>query len=405
MTEEQGDEEAVGAVERFVEAVEHTLPDDARIIKTIGDEVMVVGSDPATLTDWAVGFQELYGRAAAAADRHPLRRDALPRRRLLRPRGQPAARVAARAAGGEVLVTRPVVEAAGAHLEFERIGEVRLKGFADPTELFLARWPRRSRPCRNRQTRASSSTRSAPAGCWRRGGRVVVLLSGGRDSVCLLDVAVRRGGAGVRAARQLRAARRGRRRRGALRALCERLGVPLEVERARAPARAATSRRGRATSATPRRRVRAAARGASVAAGHTATDQAETILYRLASSPGRARAAGDGGARRRLVRPLLRRHARGDRGVLPRARPGVARGRDQRVGRLRARPRARGAAAGAARDPSGRRAQRRARGRAAARRGRGARRGGRRTSLDGARPRLARARCARAAARARPRWC
>ena len=49
-----------------------------------------------------------------------------------------ASRVAARAAGGEVLVTRPVVEAAGGHLVFEPIGSVRLKGFATPTELFLA---------------------------------------------------------------------------------------------------------------------------------------------------------------------------------------------------------------------------------------------------------------------------
>src|SRR5256885_9532917 len=48
-----------------------------------------------------------------------------------------AARVAARAAGREVLVTRPVVESAGAHLEFDLIGEVRLKGFSEPTELFL----------------------------------------------------------------------------------------------------------------------------------------------------------------------------------------------------------------------------------------------------------------------------
>ena len=47
--------------------------------------------------------------------------------------------MAARAAGGEVLVTRPVVELAGPHLEFERIGEVRLKGFGDATELFVAR--------------------------------------------------------------------------------------------------------------------------------------------------------------------------------------------------------------------------------------------------------------------------
>jgi adenylate cyclase len=140
MTEEQGDEEAVEAVERFVEAVEHTLPDNARIIKTIGDEVMVVGSDPAELTDWAVGFQQLY-------DLRPLPRIGIHYGETLYRDGDyygrevnQAARVAARAAGGEVLVTRPVVESAEApHLQFERIGEVRLKGFNDPTELFLAR--------------------------------------------------------------------------------------------------------------------------------------------------------------------------------------------------------------------------------------------------------------------------
>ena len=51
-----------------------------------------------------------------------------------------AARVVARAGGGEVLVTRAVVElAAGVDgLEFRRIGEVRLKGFSEPTELFAA---------------------------------------------------------------------------------------------------------------------------------------------------------------------------------------------------------------------------------------------------------------------------
>ena len=47
----------------------------------------------------------------------------------------------ARAGGGEVLVTRPVVDArrrASTACEFERIGEVRLKGFSEPTELFVA---------------------------------------------------------------------------------------------------------------------------------------------------------------------------------------------------------------------------------------------------------------------------
>ncbi|HEV7363918.1 MAG TPA: adenylate cyclase regulatory domain-containing protein [Solirubrobacteraceae bacterium] len=139
LTEEEGEEQALGAVERFVDAVENTLPDDARVVKTIGDEVMVVGSDPAALTDWAVGFQTLI-------DERPLPRVGIHYGETLYRDGDYygrevnlAARVAARAAGGEVLVTRPVVDNAGRHLEFEPIGEVRLKGFREPTELFLAR--------------------------------------------------------------------------------------------------------------------------------------------------------------------------------------------------------------------------------------------------------------------------
>jgi adenylate cyclase len=139
LTEEEGEEQALGAVERFVDAVENTLPDDARVVKTIGDEVMVVGSDPAALTDWAVGFQTLI-------DERPLPRVGIHYGETLYRDGDYygrevnlAARVAARAAGGEVLVTRPVVDNAGSHLEFEPIGEVRLKGFREPTELFLAR--------------------------------------------------------------------------------------------------------------------------------------------------------------------------------------------------------------------------------------------------------------------------
>ena len=43
LTEEAGELEAVDAVERFVEAVQVTLPDGARVVKTIGDGVMIVG--------------------------------------------------------------------------------------------------------------------------------------------------------------------------------------------------------------------------------------------------------------------------------------------------------------------------------------------------------------------------
>jgi adenylate cyclase len=139
LTEEEGELTAVDAVERFVDAVENTLPDEARVIKTIGDEAMIVGPDPTALTDWAVGFQRLY-------DGRPLPRIAIHCGVALFRDGDYygrdvniAARVAARAAGGEVLVTRPVAEDAGSHLDFERIGEVRLKGFTEPTEIFAAR--------------------------------------------------------------------------------------------------------------------------------------------------------------------------------------------------------------------------------------------------------------------------
>jgi adenylate cyclase len=142
LTEEEGELTAVDAVERFVEAVEATLPDEARVIKTIGDEAMIVGPDPSALTDWAVGFQRLHAE-------RPLPRIAVHYGAALYREGDYygravniASRVAARSAGGEVLITRPVVEHTGpnpAHLEFERIGEVKLKGFNEPTEIFLAR--------------------------------------------------------------------------------------------------------------------------------------------------------------------------------------------------------------------------------------------------------------------------
>jgi adenylate cyclase len=139
LTEEAGEEEAVDVVERFVESVELTLPDEARVIKTIGDEVMVVGADPSALVDWAVGFQALN------AGRRPLPRIGIHCGEALYRDGDYygravnlASRVGARAAGGEVLVTEPVVTASGDHLRFEPIGEVKLKGFKEATDLFLA---------------------------------------------------------------------------------------------------------------------------------------------------------------------------------------------------------------------------------------------------------------------------
>jgi tRNA(Ile)-lysidine synthase len=152
--------------------------------------------------------------------------------------------------------------------------------------------------------------RVAAGGLLAAGRPVVVLLSGGRDSVCLLDVAVELCGAqAVRALHVnygLRAEADGD--EAHCRALCEALGVTIEVERAERPADAPGNLQAWARDvryAAGARLAGACGPGARVAAAHTATDQAETILYRLAASPGRRALLGMPARSGRLVRPLL----------------------------------------------------------------------------------------------------
>jgi tRNA(Ile)-lysidine synthase len=147
---------------------------------------------------------------------------------------------------------------------------------------------------------------------------VIVMLSGGRDSVCLLDLTVElRGAERVRALHVnygLRAESDGDERH--CRELCERLQVHVEVVRADGRHDAsgnlhawARELRYRAASELAARMDERAGRdshGAGViATGHTATDQVETILYRLAASPGRRALLGMRAREGRLVRPLL----------------------------------------------------------------------------------------------------
>jgi adenylate cyclase len=139
-TEEEGDLEALDVVENFVETVEATLPPEATIVKTIGDEVMVVSPEPSVLTEWAVSL----------LDRFPER----PRPRVgihyanavyrdgdyFGTHVNLVHRVVDRAQAGEVLVTDGVtgsLEDRG--LACEPIGEVNLKGFPVATPLFVVR--------------------------------------------------------------------------------------------------------------------------------------------------------------------------------------------------------------------------------------------------------------------------
>ncbi len=154
---------------------------------------------------------------------------------------------------------------------------------------------------------------------------LVAMVSGGRDSVCLLDVAVSlRGADAVRALHVnygLREAADADERHCA--SLCAELGVELSVVRA---GQAPGKQQGNLQAWARELRYDAAERlareldedlgdtqaGAGawaartlIATGHTASDQVETILYRLAASPGRRALLGMAAADGRLVRPLL----------------------------------------------------------------------------------------------------
>jgi tRNA(Ile)-lysidine synthase len=187
------------------------------------------------------------------------------------------------------------------------------------------------------------------------GRGVVAMLSGGRDSVCLLDIAVALCGAdrvhALHVNYGLRAESDDDERH--CRELCALLGVEIEVVRAsrdeqatgnlhawarelrHAAARELAQRLDERSDAQGRGGLAGApvgmapaasfevvgedvskhdaprARGGHrpfltlIATGHTATDQVETILYRLASSPGRRALLGMAAREGRLVRPLL----------------------------------------------------------------------------------------------------
>ncbi len=136
---------------------------------------------------------------------------------------------------------------------------------------------------------------------------VLAMLSGGRDSVCMLDLAMRaRGSEGV-SALHVNYGLREEAGEDELHCieLCQRLEVVLEVERPQRPDGA-----GNLQAWARNERYAAAARlaertGATIVTGHTADDQVETILYRLASSPSRRALLGMRPHDGRLARPLL----------------------------------------------------------------------------------------------------
>jgi len=133
-------------------------------------------------------------------------------------------------------------------------------------------------------------------------------VSGGRDSVCLLDVLAQICGRDAVTVLHVNYGLRAEdsdadERHVAM--LCARAEIELRVHRASPPPQSGNLQAWARDVRYGEASMLALARGADVASGHTASDQAETVLYRLAASPGRrallAMAPRDG----LLIRPLL----------------------------------------------------------------------------------------------------
>jgi len=150
--------------------------------------------------------------------------------------------------------------------------------------------------------------RIATGGLIERDAAHLALVSGGRDSVCLLDVLASLADPARLSVLHVNYGLRGEDSDGDeqhVRSLCERYGVACFVERA-----GTVPERGNLQAWARDLRYAVAGRlalgqDALVATGHTASDQAETILYRLAASPGRRALLGIAPRDGRLIRPLL----------------------------------------------------------------------------------------------------
>lgn len=140
-----------------------------------------------------------------------------------------------------------------------------------------------------------------------RGSSGVVLVSGGPDSACAAAALAEHCGRGNVHALHLNYGLRDSAAEDEriCRRLCAMLRIDLRVERPRLPEGnvQAAAREARYAAAE---RLRESTAGAWVATGHTRTDLAETVLYRLAASPGTRSLLGLPARRGRVIRPLLR---------------------------------------------------------------------------------------------------
>ena len=156
------------------------------------------------------------------------------------------------------------------------------------------------------QAHSALARAARESGLIPQGTRGVVLVSGGADSAATAAAAVGVAGHGAVTALHLNYGLRpdSDRDEETVRELSARLGIELEVER---PALGGGNVQAEAREAryAAAERLRRSSGADWIATGHTRTDLAETVLYRLATSPGRRALLGLRPRRGAVVRPLL----------------------------------------------------------------------------------------------------
>ena len=148
-------------------------------------------------------------------------------------------------------------------------------------------------------TQAHDAARES--GLVRPGEPLLVMVSGGGDSVALLDIAQDLGASVSVLHVNYHLREESSLDEQLVRGLCEARGVPLTVEHVELGTEGNLQERARDARYSLAERL---AEG-DYAAAHTASDQAETVLFRLAVSPGSRALLGMAPRRGRLVRPLL----------------------------------------------------------------------------------------------------
>src|SRR5829696_4681795 len=243
------------------------------------------------------GLHLAVRRAPRAADRRTCRHDALPRRRLLRARREPDL------AGGGPRAGRRGARDGLRGGRGARLLAFDLRGHR-PGEAQGVRRAARALPGdRTRGMSELALDAARASGLVRAGEPLLVMVSGGGDSVALLDIAHRLE-ANLTALHVNYSLRENAQLDEALvQKLCDERGVPLTVEHAPLDAAAGGNLQERARDL--RYSLAEELAEGDYAAAHTASDRAEIILYRLAVSPGSRALHGMAPRRGRLVRPLL----------------------------------------------------------------------------------------------------